>query len=99
MAPRTTAAGPRMRPDASRTQSAGNGAANRSESRLCDCGCGSSFVPIRHQRFLNDDHRKHAWLEKNSYPSALAAFKKEWAEIKRRLSEIETSLGLNKKGD
>jgi hypothetical protein len=61
--------------------------------------CGAAFLPFRKwQKFCSPKCRKNDWLEKNSYPSALAAFKKEWAEIKRRLSEIEANLGIKKGG-
>jgi len=76
-----------MRPDASKTVSSGIDTDRPRGRRLCDCGCGESFVPIRHQRFVDDAHRKRAWKAKNSGPLAIA-------EIKARLVVIEKHLGL-----
>ena len=91
MTPKTPALGPRMRPDASKRKSVGKGTNKTPSLRLCGCGCGEHFSPIRHQRFLDDAHRKRAWIANNSGPMAIS-------QIRARLRAIESKLGIKKGG-
>lgn len=74
-----------MRLDASERERAGEATGGASGLVLCACGCGERFRPVRHQRFVNDVHRKRAWVANNAGPLAIA-------EIRARLRAIEEKL-------
>lgn len=64
-----------------------------SPARLCDCGCGQSFIPppsAPHKRFLSERHRNawHAARREEAYRRLRQA---EQAEARQR-EEIERSL-------
>jgi hypothetical protein len=89
MAARKPAAGPGMRLDASERERTGEATNGASGLVLCVCGCGERFRPVRHQRFVDDAHRKRAWVANNSGPLAIA-------EIRARLRAIENHLGIGR---
>lgn len=60
------------------------------KSRICECGCGQEFVPVREwQRFKSTKHRKAAWAKSHEAENQIQ-------EILRRLDRVENRLGISK---
>jgi hypothetical protein len=62
--------------------------------KVCECGCGQIFIPAtKHHKFISD-HRKRAWVNKNSGPIAISKIRKDHVAILARLERIEAKLGI-----
>ena len=82
---------PPMRLDASKTESL-----DLTTHRVCECGCGQIFtIATKHHKFIGD-HRKRAWIKKNSGPIAISKIRKDHAAILARLDRIEAKVGIGK---
>ena len=90
---RTRAGRPEIAPVASQTLSGVNPPCKARKvlpGRICLCGCGRSFSPVRkHQVYFETSCRRRAWIINNSGPLAIS-------QIKTRLDRIEKKLGIGK---
>jgi hypothetical protein len=65
-------------------------AKKRFSPKICACGCGETFTPIREwQIYKNDKHRKRAWMDRASI-DVESAIKK----LEARILKLEKHFGI-----
>lgn len=65
------------------------GAKKKLSPKVCACGCGETFTPIRGwQIYVSTKHRQSAWREAHVCADVVSAIK----EIQGRLSVLEAAL-------